>query len=193
MMQPISTIPIPEQQEITGLVKQALNGDLDAYGKLYAVYLDRIYRYIYYQIRDEMKAQDLTQEVFIKAWKAIKSCGGKEQTFTPWLYRIAHNHTVDNLRKSHHSLPLEMAEIHADGDVEQDAVLAMEWQQVLKEVSDLPDQQRQIILLKYMEGYDNSEIEKITGKRQGAIRAIQMRALMSLRQRLKVEVSSHGD
>ena len=192
-MQPTSTISVSDQQEITGLVKQALDGDIDAYGKLYAVYLDRIYRYIYYQIRDEMKAQDLTQEVFIKAWKAIKSCGGRELTFTPWLYRIAHNHCVDNFRKSHHSVPLEIAEMHADGDVEQDAESALEWQQVLEVVSDLPEPQRQIILLKYMEGYDNSEIEKITGKRQGAIRAIQMRALMSLRQRLKVEVSSHGD
>lgn len=192
-MQQISSGIVPEKMEITGLVKQALNGDIEAYGKLYATYLDRIYRYVFYQVRDEMKAQDITQEVFIKAWKAIKSCGGKEQTFTPWLYRIAHNHTVDTFRKAHADLPLETANCNSTENIEQNAESSLEWHQVLKMVSGLPDQQRQIILLKFLEGYDNDEIERITGKRQGAIRAIQMRALTSLRQRMKVEVSGYGD
>jgi RNA polymerase sigma-70 factor (ECF subfamily) len=175
--------------EVTGLVKRSLDGDVEAYGQLYAFYLDRIYRYVYYQVRDEMKAQDITQEVFIKAWKAIKSCSGKEITFKAWLYRIAHNHTVDTLRKTHQDIPLEVTNPGDDDDIEKNAEAHFEQQNVLDLVADLPEQQRQIIILKFVEGYDNVEIEHITGKRQGAIRAIQLRALNSLRQRLGVEVN----
>ena len=184
------TFTATTEVEITGLVKQSMDGDVEAYGKVYSFYLDRIYRYVYYQVRDEMKAQDITQEVFIKAWKAIKSCGGKETTFKAWLYRIAHNHIVDTLRKTHPDVPLEVTEIDDGNDVERNAELNFDRQLILNVVADLPEQQRQIIILKFIEGYDNVEIEHITGKRQGAIRAIQLRALNSLRQRLGVEVSN---
>jgi RNA polymerase sigma-70 factor, ECF subfamily len=185
------TLTAATEIEVTGLVKKSLDGDVEAYGQLYALYLDRIYRYIFYQIRDEMKAQDITQEVFIKAWKAIKTCGGKENTFKAWLYRIAHNHLVDTIRKTHQYVPLEVSDPGDNGeDIEQNVESSIEQQNVLRLVDDLPIQQRQIIILKFIEGYDNAEIAQITGKRQGAIRAIQLRALNSLRQRLRVEVSS---
>ena len=187
-MRQITASTVMEIEQM-GLVKKALDGDVDAYGQLYALYLDRIYRYVFYQVRDEMKAQDITQEVFIKAWKAIKSCGGKERSFSAWLYRIAHNHIVDILRKSHPEVHLETTALNGTEDIEQNAELAAEKQAILKMVADLPDQQRQIILLKFLEGYDNEEIQQITGKRQGAIRAIQMRALNTLRQRLGIEVN----
>jgi len=68
----------PEQDKAIRLVKRAIGGDFAAFGDLYGIYLDRIYRYVFYQVKDKMTAEDITEEVFLKAWKAINSCKGKE-------------------------------------------------------------------------------------------------------------------
>ena len=60
-----------DQHRIDGLIRKASGGNFEAFGEIYSIYLDRIYRYVFYQVKDEMTAQDLTQEVFVKAWKAI--------------------------------------------------------------------------------------------------------------------------
>ena len=75
---------------ISLLVKKAAEGDTGSFGKLYDIYLESIYRYVYHQVGDNKMAEDITQEVFIKAWKVIKSCKGKEATFKAWLYQICH-------------------------------------------------------------------------------------------------------
>jgi len=79
------------QTDLNKLVEKAADGDYAAFGELYSLYLDRIFRYVFYQVKDRMRAEDITEEIFIKAWKAIDSCKGKEQTFPAWLYRIVHN------------------------------------------------------------------------------------------------------
>ena len=162
---------------------------MEAYGKLYGIYLDRIYRHVYYRVKNVMMAEDITEEVFIKAWKNIKTCKGKEHTFRPWLYRIAHNHMVDTLRKTRRDLPLEVENYGKTDAAGAKLESMIEWQQVLDVVSTLSEPQKEIILLKFVEGVDNQEIEKITGRRQGAIRALQMRALTTLRKRLNVRVA----
>jgi len=173
------------QHEIAGLVKRAAGGNLEAFGELYSIYLDRIYRYIFYQIKDKMTAEDITEEVFIKAWKAIKSCKGKEKTFSSWLYRIAHNQVVDNLRSQRKHLSTEAVENLADvSNPELETEGNLERQELLASLSCLPQSQKQVIILKFIEGLDNREIEHIMGKSQGAIRVLQMRALSTLKREL---------
>lgn len=170
--------------DIAGLVKRAADGDYEAFGEIYRIFLDRIYRYVFYEVKDRMTAEDITEEIFVKAWKAIKSYRGQGQSFSAWLYRIAHNHIVDNFRiqRPHLSLDTEISYEISDPGQETDRYLAQ--QQVLELVSCLPSQQKQIIILKFVEGMDNREIEEITGKSQGAIRVMQMRALATLRENL---------
>ena len=109
-----------EQDKAISLVKRAIGGDFAAFGYLYGIYLDRIYRYVFYKVKDKMTAEDITEEVFLKAWKAINSCKGKERTFSSWLYRIAHNHIIDIFRTRmtgrHHQVALVLAVliIHQD-------------------------------------------------------------------------------
>lgn len=176
-----------DKNEVVNFVKRAGGGDLEAFGELYSIYLDKIYRYIFYQVRDKMTAEDITEEVFVKAWKAIKSCKGKEQTFSSWLYRIAHNHVIDYFRTRRQHLALEEAMPAAIGSPEQEAEEKLMQQELAEAISYLPPQQKQIIILKFIEGLDNQEIAQILRKRQGAIRVMQMRALMALRQRLTSE------
>lgn len=173
-----------DESEVTGLVNKAASGDFKAFGELYGVFLERIYRYVFYQVRDKMAAEDITEEVFIKAWKAIESCQGKESTFSPWLYRIAHNQVVDNFRSQRKHVSLEVDNLAGARDSAREMESMLEHEQLLEMISYLPEQQRQVIILKFIEGVGNREIGQIMGKRQGAVRALQMRALTALRRQL---------
>lgn len=173
--------------EITGLVSRATGGDFEAFGELYGIFIEKIYRYVFYQVRDKMTAEDITEEVFLKAWKAIKSCKGKELTFSAWLYRIAHNQVVDHFRSQRKRLPPDVDDLTNIRDTGQRMESMVENEQLLELVACLPEQQRQVIILKFIEGVDNREIGQIMGKRQGAVRALQMRALTALRRQLSGE------
>jgi len=181
---PTTTGVSPDQEKITNLVDRAADGDFEAFGDLYSIFLTRIYRYVFYQLKDKMTAEDITEEVFVKAWDSIDSCKGKGQTFSAWLYRIAHNQIVDNLRKQRKYV---VAEVEIDREIrepELEIEAELEWQEILSATDYLPEQQKQVIILKFIEELDNSEIAEIMGKSQGAVRVLQMRALAALRQKL---------
>ena len=186
----IARAELHDQPKILALVGRATGGDVDAFGDLYSIYLDAIYRYVFYHVRDKMTAEDIVEEVFVKAWKAIDSCKGKERTFSSWLYRIAHNQIVDKSRSAQRRLAIEVEaeSLPETGDVEKETEARLEWEETLEAISRLPEKQKEIIILKFVEGMDNREIEDITGKSQNAIRVLQMRALNTLWQRLHKEV-----
>ncbi len=175
------------QSNLIRLVIGAVNGDYEAFGEVYSLCLDKIYRYVFYRVRDKMIAEDVTEETFVKAWKAIKSCKGREQTFLPWLYRIAHNQVIDDLRSRKKSLVVDMEmvkEVSTDG-LELEG--GLEQEELLRMIDFLPRNQRQVIILKFIEGLDNSEIGQAMDKSEGAVRVLQMRALAKLRQKLSGE------
>jgi RNA polymerase sigma-70 factor (ECF subfamily) len=173
-----------DQSRIIRLVERAASGDIEAFGNLYTIYVEQIYRYVFYQVKDKMTAEDITEEVFIKAWRAIDSCKGRGETFSSWLYRIAHNCTIDVLRSRQKRLARE-TEVTADVSYsKQEAEVRLKRQELLEAVARLPQNQKQVIILKFIEGLDNQEIGQVMNKNQGAIRVLQMRALATLRQRL---------
>jgi RNA polymerase sigma-70 factor (ECF subfamily) len=172
------------QAEIVSLIEKAAGGNFRAFGDLYRIYLDRIYRYVFYQVNDRMTAEDITEDVFMKAWKAIGSCKGKEKTFSAWLYRIARNHLINTLRSMKKCRSIEEDNLVEVIDSKVKVEAEIEYQELLKKISCLPKNQRQIIILKFVEGLDNREIGKIVGKNEGAIRVSQMRALATLRGKL---------
>ena len=170
------------QSELVSLIEQAAGGSFEAFGDLYTAYLDRIYRYVFYHINDRMTAEDITEEVFLKAWKAIGTCKGKENTFLSWLYRIAHNHLINTLNSMKKFTPIEKIELV---DPKQSVNAEIENQELLEVIKSLPENQKQVVILKFIEGLDNREIGTIIGKKEGAIRVAQMRALATLRQKLE--------
>jgi RNA polymerase sigma-70 factor (ECF subfamily) len=177
-----------DETEITRFVAKAAKGDFDAFGELYNIYFDRIYRYVFYQVKDRMTAEDLVEEIFVKAWKAIGSYRGKGWAFSSWLYRIAHNYLVDYFRKSQKRRSLEIEKVDFVASNEHELVERKTEEQELREaISCLRDNQRQVIILKFIEGLDNREISRIMGKSEGAIRILQMRALTTLREKLSSE------
>jgi RNA polymerase sigma-70 factor (ECF subfamily) len=177
------------QDEVRTLVEKAAAGNVEAFGELYGIYLDRIYRYVYYHVHSKETAEDLTEEVFMKAWRKIGKYRWEGHPFSAWLYRIAHNHVVDHFRTSRRTAPLD-EDIPADGDQPEEEVELQQMRQILsRALSSLPPQQKQIIILKFIEGCSNHMIEQVMGKSQGAIRVMQMRALSALRRRLKEEIA----
>jgi RNA polymerase sigma-70 factor (ECF subfamily) len=189
---PVAGVGGHPAHEIKGLIKQAAGGSFKAFGSLYGIYLDRIYRYIYYKVNDRMTAEDITEEVFVKAWKSIKSCRGREDTFQAWLYRIAHNHLANCLRDNGRVTSLDKNETIDFPDPRQRTESGAEYGELMRAVANLPEIQREVIILKFIEGLDTREASRVLGKNEGAIRIAQMRALTALRDKLGEERRENG-
>lgn len=180
----------PDASEITRvekLVMGAVNGQTDAFGDLYIIFVEKIYRYVFYHVKSKTFAEDITEEVFLKAWRAIKSCRGKESTFSSWLYRIAHNQMVDEIRKRQRRPALELENVENISDNSEGVEKSREQLELAAVIDRLPPNQRQVIILKFIEGLDNPEIARIMDKSEGAIRVLQMRGLSRLREELEKE------
>jgi RNA polymerase sigma-70 factor (ECF subfamily) len=176
--------------DVRSLVERAAAGDIESFGELYGIYLDRIYRYVFYQVRNKATAEDLTEEVFLKAWEGIGKFKWKGPPFQAWLYRIARNHIIDYFRTKRQQVPLDEELTADDKEPEQEAGDKQTQRMLSRAIFSLPQQQRQIILLKFIEGLENCEIAQILRKSQGAIRITQMRALEALRQKLNKEMGN---
>jgi len=191
-VQEISTPETYDSTEIACLVELAANGGIEVFGELYAIYLDRIYRYVFYQVKDKMTAEDLVQEIFLKVWESLNSYNQKRASFSTWLYRIAHNHVIDYFRTRRLHQKIEDDIQDSVTGPEEDVEEMLMQKELSETISGLPPQQRQVIILKFIEGLDNREIAQIMRKREGAIRTMQMRALRNLRQKLSRDGSICG-
>ena len=139
------------REELTrALVEKSICGDIEAFGELYGIHIDSIYRYIYYQVRDKSVAEDLTEEVFLKAWSGIKKFSWKGQPFSSWLYKIAHNHIVDYFRTNRQLYRLDQSIQANSGNPEKVAEDRVTIQGLLDAIAELPHQQQQIIILKFI-------------------------------------------
>ena len=175
------------------LAIRASQHDPEAFAALYDLYVDRIYNYIYYKVGNTAEAEDLTAQVFTKAWEAIGNYQWQGYSFSPWLFRIAHNLVVDYHRARRPTVVLDVLETHPawSGSEEErpEQVLQnmMTMERVREAISQLTDEQQTVIILRFLEGYDTADVAKIMGKRRGAIRGLQFRGLMALRKILGVE------
>ena len=171
------------------LVRQAVNGDQSAFTKLYDEYFNKIYRYIYSLIGDQTEAEDLTQEVFIKAMHSIDSYKWKGVPFASWLFRIAHNQVIDFWRKRKKEKTTTLDEAFAVVGNE-DPVAMIEQKSEIEELTaalkELPPAQGEVISLRFIAGLSIAEVAKILDKREGTIKALQFNGTLSLR-RILVE------
>ncbi len=165
-----------------GLVLRAARQDPAAFAQLYDHFVEKIFKYIYYKVGSKSDAEDLTAQVFLKAWEAIGHYRLTERPFSAWLYRIAHNLVVDYFRMRRESVPIdELLRIDDDDadldDLTQRHLTAETLQRAIRR---LTTEQQQVIILRFLEGYGTEEVAKIMGKGQGAVRTLQHRALAGL-------------
>ncbi len=179
---------VPRANDDLPLVLRAIQRDEDAFGELYDRHVVRVYRHLYYMVGRPAEAEDLTAQTFLKAWEAIERYQVRGAPFVSWLLRIAHNLGVSYLRSKR-----ESSELH-DGIVDTKERRDPEWayQQTAEEelvreaIMRLREEQRQVIILRFIEDLDYREVAEIIGKSVAAIRVIQHRALNSLRKQMKV-------
>ena len=178
-------MPLEDEKRLVDLAK---SGDGEAFGQLYEAYFDRVYRFIFFRVTDDQIAEDLASQVFLKAWENLHRYHPRGP-FLAWLYAIARNTVIDNYRTRKPMVSLdEAAPLAAQDDKLDDRMqLQFEVQTLREAMQQLTQEQQEVILLKFMADYDTAQIAKEMGKTEGAIRALQMRALQALARVMRKE------
>ena len=169
------------------IVQQAVNGNQTAFTQLYDMYFDRIYRYIYVRLRRQDEAQDLTQEVFIKALKAIGSYKIGKTPFASWLFRIAHNQVIDHVRKRKKGTETSLDEVPPTVGCEDPVTMIeqkFEVAQLNAAVMELSPAQKEVISLRFIADLPIADVARILGKSEGTVKALQFAGTASLRKLL---------
>lgn len=173
---------------ILDLVRKAVDGDGDAFAEIYLAYQDAIYRYIFFRVSDDAEAEDLTEEVFLRAWEALPNFRVRKVPFKSWLYRIAHNLVIDRHRKRRPIVMPSEAIIDepARRPLPEETVARMENHQALRQaILKLNAIEQEVILLRFVSGLSHQEVAKAIGKSPAASRVIQHRALTRLQKYLE--------
>ena len=172
----------PEQRGEARLVELAKRGDKRAVGELYRRHVDLIYRYTYARVQDVAVAEDLTAQVFLKALEGLHNYRPTGAPFGAWLYRIAHARTVDYWRGLERRREVMLAEtLPADDPAPEDLLAAKtEWDTVLGLLPELTDDQRDVIILRFLQDMSLAEVADMLDKTVGAVKALQHRALASM-------------
>jgi RNA polymerase sigma-70 factor (ECF subfamily) len=171
------------------LLERAKEYDPSALGEIYDRYCVRIHNYIYRRVGNAHLAEDLTAEVFVRMLQAARSDKFARTSLSAWLYRIAHNLVVDHFRSQPQWEVQPWDEgLRAAVDDPTVAIEAELAQQGLRAaLSHLTQEQQQVIVLRFGEGLSAPQIAEILDTSEGAVRALQHRALASLRRVMKRE------
>jgi len=176
-----------DDNKIKKLVARAIEGDGDAFGVLYRYHMEPIYRYVFLRVGNAAEAEDLTEDVFVRAWEALPNYQITQHPFKSWLYRIAHNLVVDYHRKQK---PLELADEELQVDpaapsLPEDAIVLSQEANILAEaVQKLGEEEQVVVLLRFVDGLSHKEVAEVIGKSEAASRVIQHRALATLNKHL---------
>lgn len=177
---------VPDTPIDKAVFDAALLGDNHSFGKLYDQYFDQIFRFLYYRTNHQQIAEDLTEEVFLKAFRSLSSLKGGQEKFRGWLFTIARHTVIDHYRKASETVGLE--ELEQLPSYEQSVVnrleLAGDAAQLLKALEQLKDEYQAVLKLRFFEDFEISEIAAMLGKSEGNIRIIQYRALGQLKKLL---------
>lgn len=176
----------PPLLDETCLVRQAKTGDPEAFAQLYDAYMDRVYRYIFFRVTDEMTAEDLTSQVFLKAWESLGRYKIGKSPFLAWLYTIARNHVIDHYRTRKESVSLDDVHYLASENRQPDDEVQMgfEADSIHHALQFLTEDQQQVLILRFIGELPTEEIAEIMDKRTGAVRALQMRGLQTMAKHL---------
>ena len=175
------------EEPIRELVERAQQGEEDALEQLYLLHFDRIYSYLHMSVGNRHDAEDLTTQTFLKMLEAIGRFRWRSVPFSAWLFRIAHNVAMDHFRASKRiQLEEEVPEPEdsAQSSAEDEAMQSIGRASMFELIERLSPDQQQVLTLKFVFNFSNSEVGAILGKSEGAIKSLQHRALASLHRQL---------
>ena len=174
--------------DVDGLVQRAQANDKMAFGELYELFAPKIYSYLVYHLNGRVDAaEDLTAEVFMKALQNLSTFEFRDVPFSAWLYRIAHNRLIDHVRseRKHQTVVLDDVPHLL---IERDALAGRLDRHVLAAaLSHITEQQREVVLLRVVQGLSIAETAAVLDKTEDAIKQLNGRGLRALKRVLEAE------
>jgi len=174
----------PEATRLRALVDLAKEGDAEAFGQLYDHYVSGVFRFIYYRVGSQQLAEDLTSETFVRGLRAIQRFNWQGKDFGAWLTTIARNLITDHFKSSRSRLEVVSETIpegrtHATSP-EQEVLGLISNEMLFEAVNGLPTEQRDCILMRFIQGLSIAQTAAAMGRSEGAIKQLQLRAVRSL-------------
>jgi RNA polymerase sigma-70 factor (ECF subfamily) len=178
--------PEGESAVTFALVERAQAGDAEAFGLLYDRYVDQVYRYIAYRVASAAVAEDLTSETFLRALRRIGSFTWQGRDVGAWFTTIARNLVADHYKSGRYRLELTTDDVTDSGSAptiegpERAVLEGMTNKVLLEAVKKLNAEQQECIVLRFLQGLSVAETAQVMGKNDGAIKALQYRAIRTL-------------
>jgi len=169
---------------LIALVELARNGDKDAFGQLYDHYQPSVYRFLYYRVGSMTLAEDLTAETFFRALRSMHSFRWQGKDFGAWLMTIARNLTADHFKAGRTRLEQTteyMQTLDTTSESPEIEVLAsLTNEALLKALGELPTEQRECLIMRFLQGLSIAETAEILGRSAGAVKQLQLRGVRNL-------------
>lgn len=174
------------------LIEKAKDGDKEAFGQLYKEYYLPVFRYIYLRVNDKKETEDLTQTVFLKVYKAIGRFQNVDADPLAYFFTVARNTVIDYYRGKK-DLSLEENEqayeiADSKNDPEEEFFKSEIHDKIISAIKSLPEDQKEVLILKFINDIPNIEIARLMNKNEPAIRQIQHRALKALKEKLEGKI-----
>ncbi|WP_245712272.1 ECF subfamily RNA polymerase sigma factor, BldN family [Glycomyces sambucus] len=174
--------------EVADLVARAQDGDPGAFGEIYDRYSDTVYRYIYFRVNNAQLAEDLASETFLRALRRISSFSWQGRAFGAWLVTIARNLVVDHFKSGRYRLEIVKPDVLGADEKDSDPSTSPETAALekltnatlLTAVKKLNPDQQECIVLRFLQGFTVAETARTMGKNEGAVKALQYRAVRTL-------------
>lgn len=177
--------PVEDHQ----LLREAQQGEAEAFGVLYERHAAAIFRYLYVHLSSRTDAEDLTSEVFLRAWQSLPRYHHKGVPFRAFLFRVAHNALVDHYRrrrKDHNISQEEDYDISDDNNSPLESLLGKSDRMALASIlSELRDDYRTVLVLRFFSQLSPAEVAEVMQRTPGAVRVLQHRALEAVRKRMQ--------
>ena len=174
------------------LVHAAQQGDTTAFARLYDRYVDVVFRYVLFRVGDRELAEDVTSETFLRALRRIGSVSYQGRDVGAWFVTIARNLVLDHVKSSRFRLEVATAEVDDSRRVEfgpeQQVISKVTTAALLECVEQLGDDQRECIVLRFLQGLSVAETAAVMKRNEGAVKALQHRAVRRLAQLLPTEL-----
>lgn len=179
--------PKDSTAQVRKLVERAQAGERVALEELYLIHFDRIYSYLHMTVGNRHDAEDLTTQTFLKMLESIGRFRWQAAPFSAWLFRIAHNLSMDHFRANRRWQPEEEVPEPPDSEersAEDEALQSIGRQSMLQLIDTLSPEQQQVLTLKFVFNFPNGDVATILEKTEGAIKSLQHRALVSLQKQI---------
>ena len=179
-----SEVDEAERERLIALVELARQGDKEAFGLLYDHYQASVYRFLYYRTRSQALAEDLTSETFFRALRSMNNFRWQGKDFGAWLMTIARNLTTDHFKAGRTRLEMTTEDMTPHDDAtegpEGEVIAGLTNEVLLKALTELPTEQRECLIMRFLQGMSIAETAKALNRSDGAVKQLQLRGVRNL-------------